>query len=385
MQKVHVLVDLENNQPTLEDVKRLVPDMTHVWLFHSPGQAKRLASFAPLGERCTAVPISRPGKNALDFHLTFYVGYLAARNPGAKLVVVAIDRGYGPMVEHAVDLALQVAQVAFKPLAKPVRKAIAKKAPAGAVHAKGMPTMKGGAKKAPVKDLAAKTEPAKNVPAKNLSAKNVPVTKAPLEKAPVTKAPLEKAPVGKVSAAKVPAKAAATRGAAPKRAAPKSVAPMKVAAKSAVPRKTKAAVASAAPPKQPAATKQPAPAKRERARMTSSPAKGAAAVKSSSAQVVPKVAPAKVAAPAATTKPRAAGKPIGVANVVANLGKVAPGRRPKKLKQLRRHLSSLLGTDAADGKVSSLLANLLAADVVRLNGDTVVYAGGLSDAAGRTL
>ena len=32
---VHVLVDLENNQPTLHEVRALVPDMTDVWLFHS--------------------------------------------------------------------------------------------------------------------------------------------------------------------------------------------------------------------------------------------------------------------------------------------------------------------------------------------------------------
>jgi hypothetical protein len=36
-------------------------------------------------------------------------------------------------------------------------------------------------------------------------------------------------------------------------------------------------------------------------------------------------------------------------------------------------LSSLLGTDAANDKVTGLLNNLLAAEVVRLNADTVVY------------
>lgn len=32
---VHVLVDLENNQPTLAEVRALVPDLTDVGLFHS--------------------------------------------------------------------------------------------------------------------------------------------------------------------------------------------------------------------------------------------------------------------------------------------------------------------------------------------------------------
>jgi hypothetical protein len=40
---VHVFVDLENNQPTLDEVRALVPDLTDVWLFHSGKQIDRLA------------------------------------------------------------------------------------------------------------------------------------------------------------------------------------------------------------------------------------------------------------------------------------------------------------------------------------------------------
>ncbi|MCW5635598.1 MAG: hypothetical protein KIT17_19830 [Rubrivivax sp.] len=339
MQAVHVLVDLENNQPTLEDVKRLVPDVTHVWLFHSPNQVKRLASFEPMGDRCTPVPISRPGKNALDFHLTFYVGYLAARNPDAKLVVVAIDRGYGPMIEHAVDLDLRVAQVAFKPLAKPARKAATKPVPAGAVRAAG--------------------------------AGGTPATKSAAKKAQARKVPTKKAPAKKVAAKKAPAKTAPSRSAAQQKVAPK-----KAAAKPAVAGKVKAA-GQPTPPTKAAATKKPALAKQptaaKKAGVSNAPAKGAPAARPASLQASPKAAAAKVGAPAATAKRAAPGKSIGVDKVIVNLRKVAAGRRPKKLKQLRGHLSSLLGTGAEDGKVTSLLNNLLAADVVRLNGDTVVY------------
>ena len=308
MQAVHVLVDLENNQPTLEDVKRLVPDVTHAWLFYSPGQAKRLASFEPLGDRCTAVRISRPGKNALDFHLTFYVGYLAARNPDAKLVVVAIDRGYGPMIEHAVDLDLKVAQVAFKPVAKRVRKVAAKRASA------------------------------------------------------VT-APATRAPAAKKAAKKTPAKKTAATSSAPKQAAAKPPAAKKVnAAKQVVP-----------PAKKLVATKTP--------RVTKAPIKGVRVTKPVSTKAVPKAVPAKVAAPTPSAKSPARGEPLSVEQVIANLKKVAARRRPKKLKQLRGHLSSLLRTGAADDKVSSLLANLLAADVLRLSGDTVVYGRAITGSA----
>ncbi|MCW5657119.1 MAG: hypothetical protein KIT60_05415 [Burkholderiaceae bacterium] len=171
---VHVLVDLENNQPTLDQVRALVPDMTNVWLFHSGKQSRHLEGFASLGARQMAVPISRPGKNSLDFHLSFYLGYIAARNPGAKLVVVAIDGGYAPMVEHAVKtLGFDVDRVSVKPLAvkkkaatksaklaaKTTKKAAKKKSAASDIQ-KSVPAAKQAAKKKP----AAKVAPAKGVP-----------------------------------------------------------------------------------------------------------------------------------------------------------------------------------------------------------------------------
>lgn len=302
MQAVHVLVDLENNQPTLEDVKRLVPDVTHAWLFYSPAQAKRLVSFEALGDRYMAVPISRPGKNALDFHLTFYVGYLAARNPDAKLIVVAIDRGYGPMIEHAVELKLQVTQVGFGPQSKAAKKVAAKKAPTASA--------------------AKKT--AKKAPAKKTTAKSAAATKAPAKPAPV-------------------------------------------------PKKAKAPKQAALPVKKVATAK--------KAKTMKGSTTGASAAMPTSAPPASGILPAKAAA-STGAKPTAGGKPVGADKVIANLKKVAAGKRPKGLKQLRGHLASLLGTDAADGKVASLLASLLAADAVRVNGNAIVYGGAITDAAG---
>ena len=302
MPPVHVLVDLENNQPKLDDVKGLVPDITHAWLFHSPQQANRLASFAPMGAQQTPVPISRPGKNALDFHLAFYLGYIAARNPGAKLVVVAIDRGYGPMVEHAKALDIEVTQVGFKAGAARPRKAAVKKAVAGKASAKRTPAAKAPAGKAP---------PAKKVAAKNVAEKKM----------------AEKKVAEKKVAAK---KAGASKPVAKKPAAPK-------------------------PPV--AATKKAAPAKKVQATNT----------RANETQAK-KTAPA--GAPAAA--PTAAKARMGLAKFVANLHKMGE-RRPKKLKQLQRHLASLLGQQATEGAVASLLASLRAEDVVRVTGDAVSY------------
>lgn len=50
-------------------------------------------------------------KNALDFHLGFYMGYITSRNPEARFVVISNDQGYGPMLGHAQDLAFATRQV----------------------------------------------------------------------------------------------------------------------------------------------------------------------------------------------------------------------------------------------------------------------------------
>ena len=111
--QTHVLVDWENVQPKDVDTRKVVPDVTDVWLFHGPHQKRVEVHHASFGDRVTLVPIARTGRNALDFHLSFYMGYIASRHSEAKLVVMANDRGYGPMIEHAMDLGFAAHQVGF--------------------------------------------------------------------------------------------------------------------------------------------------------------------------------------------------------------------------------------------------------------------------------
>ncbi|MDO8441998.1 MAG: PIN domain-containing protein [Polaromonas sp.] len=101
MKELHALVDYENVQPTLEELAKLAPGVTDVWLFHGPHQSKQAQQLAAAHSGVTLVPRSGKGPNALDFHLTFYLGYVAARHPDAHLVVVANDKGYDPMIVHA--------------------------------------------------------------------------------------------------------------------------------------------------------------------------------------------------------------------------------------------------------------------------------------------
>lgn len=153
----HVLVDWENVQPKDKDILALVPDATDVWIFHGKQQQKVDANQKAFKEHLTLIPVSRPGKNALDFHLSFYMGYITSRNPDARIVVIANDQGYGPMLEHANELGFHAIQVGFglakNSLAKPAvvaskKAATAKPTPTAKVPTKKVPAKKAGAKKA---------------------------------------------------------------------------------------------------------------------------------------------------------------------------------------------------------------------------------------------
>lgn len=185
----HILLDYENVQPTEVELRAMVPDATKVWVFHGPHQKQVEQRFASFGTGMTPVAISKTGKNALDFHLSFYMGYIAARHQQAKFVVVANDKGYEPMLEHAKGLGFVVRQQGHARASQAsgerppvVKGGLPAKPPAKKPAAKKVPAKKAAAKKAsPAKAPAAKKVATKKAPAKKVAAKVVAkVGKAPL-------------------------------------------------------------------------------------------------------------------------------------------------------------------------------------------------------------
>jgi hypothetical protein len=209
MKEQHLLVDFENVQPGMEDLLKIAPQLTDVWLFHGPNQTKRAEQLKAVHERVTLVPHSGKGKNALDFHLTFYLGYVAAKHPDATLLVVANDKGYDSMLGHAELLGFTATRVGFKEKAAsatkkaaPAKKPVAKKKPAkkASPAAKVVaPAKKPVAKKAPAKKAATVQGPAKAAPAaKKVAAKKMPVKSPAAKKQPAP--PAAAAPADKVLA-----------------------------------------------------------------------------------------------------------------------------------------------------------------------------------------
>ena len=168
--ETHVLVDWENVQPKDDDIRSLVPDVTDIWLFHGPDQKGVGAKHASFGDKATPVRIARGGKNALDFHLSFYMGYIAARHPDARFVVVSNDKGYAPMLEHAAELGFSARQACFGSGSVVVATAASKgHSVKESVPARKAATRKAGVSKPPA---AVAKVPTKKVPgAKKIAAK----------------------------------------------------------------------------------------------------------------------------------------------------------------------------------------------------------------------
>jgi hypothetical protein len=53
-----------------------------------------------MGEKTEYIKIDSNGPNALDFHIAFYIGQLAAQDPGTYFHIVSKDTDFDPLVQH---------------------------------------------------------------------------------------------------------------------------------------------------------------------------------------------------------------------------------------------------------------------------------------------
>lgn len=102
MRKNIVLIDFESVQP--ESLAALEHAHFKVIVFVGAGQAKVPIDIATalqrMGSNAEYVKISGNGKNALDFHLCFYIGQLVAEDPAAYFHIISKDSGFDPLIRH---------------------------------------------------------------------------------------------------------------------------------------------------------------------------------------------------------------------------------------------------------------------------------------------
>lgn len=105
VKKHYILIDFENVQP------RALPALgahdVKIYVFVGASQARLpfelVDALQVLGDKVSYVKASGHGPNALDFHIAFYVGQLAAADAGAHFHIVSKDTGFDPLIRHLHD------------------------------------------------------------------------------------------------------------------------------------------------------------------------------------------------------------------------------------------------------------------------------------------
>ena len=99
----YVLIDFENVQPT--SLGSLDAEHFYVKLFVGASQAKvpidLAAAMQRIGNRAEYVKVSGSGRNALDFHIAYSIGWIAREaGKNAFFHIISKDTGFDPLIAH---------------------------------------------------------------------------------------------------------------------------------------------------------------------------------------------------------------------------------------------------------------------------------------------
>ena len=98
----YVLIDFENVQPKNLEILAAHPFKVLVFIGASQTRLPRhvVVAMQTLGDKAEYVEIEGSGPNALDFHIAYYIGELAAKDPQAQFHVISRDKGFDPLIRH---------------------------------------------------------------------------------------------------------------------------------------------------------------------------------------------------------------------------------------------------------------------------------------------
>jgi hypothetical protein len=112
MKETFLLVDYENVNEI--DLSAIPPGVRVPFFFGASQKAvpiKFMQDAHKLGDRFIPINIEGRGKNALDFHIAFYLGEYLARTPDASCVILSRDKGFDPLLKHLSNRGLRVKRV----------------------------------------------------------------------------------------------------------------------------------------------------------------------------------------------------------------------------------------------------------------------------------
>ena len=98
----YVLIDFENVQPRNLGILADHPFQVLVFIGANQTRVPRNVAVAmqSLGKKAQYVEIDGSGPNALDFHIAYYIGELAATDPAGSYFVISRDKGFDPLIRH---------------------------------------------------------------------------------------------------------------------------------------------------------------------------------------------------------------------------------------------------------------------------------------------
>jgi len=109
MTNKYALIDLENIQPA--SLQKLKNEGYQLKVFVGANQSKINVELAEeiqqFGDSAQYIRLHNSGKNALDFHIAFYLGQLASKEAGCQFLVISKDTGYDPLLKHMRDLGIK--------------------------------------------------------------------------------------------------------------------------------------------------------------------------------------------------------------------------------------------------------------------------------------
>lgn len=102
MRTNHVLIDFENVH--VKSLELLKGEHFRVMVFLGPKNTKLpvdlVLAMQTFGTRGEYVLLESPGANALDFHVAFHLGRLAAEDPSGFFHIISKDTGFDPLIQH---------------------------------------------------------------------------------------------------------------------------------------------------------------------------------------------------------------------------------------------------------------------------------------------
>ena len=106
----YVLIDYENVHP--KNLELLLDHPFIVYVFVGQNQARIPFDLADsmqlLGKAARYIKIAGSGQNALDFHIAFYIGELASKEPDAYFHIISKDKGFDPLIRHLKERNIRV-------------------------------------------------------------------------------------------------------------------------------------------------------------------------------------------------------------------------------------------------------------------------------------